>query len=159
MALPVFPLINGNRYDYSSVEILVNGVPYRGIKAIDYKDSLDPAKQYGTSARAVGRTRGKYDASGSFEIFKEDAVGLRVALAALGLGGYGESNFVVLVNYSEASLAGGGFVSDVLSGCRVKDVTDTHAAGNEGITEKWTLDIMDVLRNGVSLLSIPAFLK
>jgi hypothetical protein len=157
MALPAFPLVNGNRYDFTSIEVLIGGVPFRGIKSIDYKDSLDPAKQWGTSARALGRTRGKADFEGSFEIFKEDAVVLRTALAALGLGGYGEANFVIVVTYAELAVSAPSV--DVLDGCRVKSCQDTHAQGNEGITEKWDLDVLDVKRNGISILSLPAFVK
>lgn len=150
MPAPSFPLINGNRYDYTSIEIMVEGIPYRGIKSIDYEDSLDSAKQYGTSARPLGRTRGKYDASGSLEIFLEDAVVLRTILAAVGNGGMGAANFTIVVAYAEI---GSPIVVVKMLGCRVKKVAASHAQGNDGITEKWDLDVMDITRNGVSLLS------
>jgi len=156
MPLPPFPLINGNRYDYSSVEILIQGVPYRGIKSIDYSDSLDPAKQYGTSARPLGRTRGKWDGDGSLEIFKEDAAIIRPVIAALGQGGYGEANLTIVVAYGEPTV---GIITDTLIGVRIKKVSDSHAVGNDGITEKWDLDLMDLLRNGISILSAAQYVK
>ena len=156
MPLPAFPLINGNRYDYTSIEILILGVPYRGVKAIDYSDKLGAKKSYGTSAQAVGRTRGVMDASGSIEVFKEDAVIIRAALAALGLGGYGEVDFLINVAFAEGIV---GTITDQLVGCRILEVADSHSQGGDALTEKWSLDIMNVIRAGSQILSIPQLAK
>lgn len=157
MPLPAFPLINGNRYDFSSVEVLVEGVPYRGIKAIDYEESLDGQKQWGTSARPLGRTRGKYDAKASLEIFVEDAVVLRQVLAGASGGGWGEAIFTVVIAYAELAVSPPNVVK--LFGCRVMKPAASHAQGNEGLTERWELDVMDITRNGISLLSGINYLK
>ncbi len=154
--LPVFPLINGNRFDFTSIELQINGVPYRGVKAIDYEDQLDPKKQYGTSARALGRNRGPYDASGSLELFREEWNVIAPALAALGNGGIGEANFLVVVSYADF---GAPTITDKLIGARVKKVTNSQAQGASEITVKLELDIMDITRNGLSLLSPAASLK
>jgi hypothetical protein len=155
MAL-AFPLINGNRFDYTSIEVIVAGVPYRGVKAVNYSDSLDKAKQYGTSARSLGKTRGKYDADGSLEIFKEEAIILRGALAAQAGGdGWGEVDFTLTVAYAEA---GQSVTVDTLQ-ASVQKVEDGHAQGNEGLTEKWTLTVLEVKRSGLSLLSKLAQVK
>jgi len=156
--MPTMPqqLVNQNRYDYTSIEVLIEGVPYRGVKSVDYSDSLDPQKVYGTSARPLGRTRGKFDADASLEVFKEDASNIRAALAALGLGGYGEGVFTVVVTYGELPAS---FTTDVLFGCRIKKTADSHAQGADSLTEKWDLDVLDLLRNGVSILSAPAYAK
>jgi hypothetical protein len=154
--LPVFPLINGNRFDFTSIEIMINGVPYRGVKAIDYEDQLDPKKSYGTSARPLGRNRGPYDASGSLEIFREDWNSIAPVLAALGNGGIGEANFLVIAHYADF---GAPTITDTLIGCRVKKITNSHAQGASELTVKLELDIMDINRNGLSLLSPAATLK
>lgn len=154
--LPGYPLVNGNRYDFTSIEILINGVPYRGVKSIDYKDSLATQKQYGTSARPLGRNRGVYDASGALEMFKEDFSVVAPVLAALGNGGLGEANFLILATYADF---GAPTVTDTLIGCRIKGVDESHAQGGEAVTVKLDLDIMDINRNGVSLLSPAASLK
>ncbi len=151
-----FPLVNGNRFDYTSIEAIVSGVPYRGVKAVNYSDSLDKAKQYGTSARPLGKTRGKYDADASLEIFKEEAIVLRTALAALAGGdGWGEVDFTLVVAYAEA---GQPVTVDTVQ-ASVQKCEDGHAQGNEGLTEKWTLTVMEVKRNGLALLSKLAQVK
>lgn len=49
MSEPAFPLINGNHYDYSDIEIKIKGVTYRGVKEINYKDSCEPGEGYGAA--------------------------------------------------------------------------------------------------------------
>lgn len=154
--LPTYPLVNGNRYDFTSLELVINGVPYRGIKSVDYEDSLDPKKQYGTSARPLGRNRGVYDASGSLEIYREDWTVIAPLLAALGNGGLGEANFLVVAQYGDFGQPN---ISDKLIGCRIKKVANSHAQGAAELTVKLDLDIMDINRNGVSMLSPATSLK
>lgn len=154
--LPQFPLINGNRFDYTSLELVVNGVPYRGVKSLDYDDELSTKKQYGTSARPLGRNRGVYDASGSIELYLEEWNAIAPQLAALGNGGIGEANFLITAIYADF---GAPAITDVLTGCRVKKVSASHAQGSAELTVKLELDIMDILRNGLPLLSPAASLK
>ena len=46
MAIPIsYPLINGHRYSWASVELtFANGPVIRGVKSIDYGDELTPGK-------------------------------------------------------------------------------------------------------------------
>lgn len=148
-----YPLVNGNRFDFTSIEILIEGIPFRGVKSINYEDGTDGAKQYGTSARPLGRTRGKYDPSGSLEIFKEEANAIRLLLG----NGWGEVSLTIVVAYAELAVSVP--TVDKLFGCRVRKAADAHSQGAEGLTEKWDLDIMDITRNGVRLLSDIAYVK
>jgi hypothetical protein len=144
-----FPLINGNRLSYASVEVNVAGTPYRGVKSVTYKNAVERQKVFGTSSRALGRTRGKYDPDASIEVFKEEAVAIRAQLAALGAGGYGETTFDIAVSYAEGGLT----VTDKLYGCLINDDEDSHSQGADGLTEKWTLSVIEIEKNGVSMLS------
>lgn len=150
MALPAYPLINSNRYAFASIEAMVEGMPYRGVKSVRYKDAVERSKVWGGGSRPLGRTRGKYDPDGSIELFKEEATTLRSALAALGSGGWMEAVFTVVVSYAEL---GQPVVTDRLFGCMVTDVEDNHAQGADGLTETWTLSILEIVRNGVPALS------
>ena len=86
MPTPIsYPLINGVRYDFSSVELNFNGLIQRaGIKALSYKHSLTPGELRGNRPQLVGRTRGKYEASASFEMFKLE---YQSFIAAIGCSG------------------------------------------------------------------------
>ena len=157
MPLPQFPLVNGNRFDYSSVEIVIAGIPYRGVQSISYKHALKPKKLYGTSAMPLGRTRGQYEpGEPSMDMYKEDYEVLTTALLALGLGGYGEANFQILVSYQEI---GSSLIVDTLNGCRITEDEDSHKQGDAESIVKVTLDIMELLRNGKPLANPATRLK
>jgi hypothetical protein len=146
----VYPTVNGNRYSWASIEIQIAGTPYRGVKGVDYKDAIERIKQWGTGRRPLGRTAGKYDPDGSLEVFKEEAVYIRSALAALSGAGWGEAAFQIVISYDEKNI---GNVTDKLLNCMVIDVSDSHSQSADGITEKWTLSVIDITRNGLSMLS------
>ena len=151
-----YPLVNGNRYDFSSIEVNVNGVMFKGIKSINYNDKLTPGAVYGTNAMKIGRTRGVYEASASIEVFKEDWFILAPAIASLPPFGLGEASFLVTVMYAELLAP---VVVDVLGGCRITEVDDSHSQGGDALVIKATIDPMWISRNGVFLVSPPALLK
>ena len=151
-----YPLINGNRFDYSSIEINLDGLIYRGVKSIDYSDQLIPGKVKGTSAMAVGRTRGDYEAEASIEVFKEEWALLAAGLASKPPYGLGEVTFGVVVAYADF---GAVTVVDTLGACRIKKPSESHAQGSEGLTVKIDLDPLYILHNGIALLSPQAFMK
>jgi hypothetical protein len=140
------PLINGNRYDYSSVDIRIAGKSFRGVKSISYKDSLEPGEVFGTHAQALGVTRGQYKAEGSVEVYKEELDDILTALSALPPGGYLESRFNVEVHYAEAPAAP--TVTDKLIGCRVKAVDENHQSGTDPLSVKLDLYVQHVERHG-----------
>lgn len=146
-----FPLINGVRYDYSSIEIVAEGKRYPGIKAINYKDSLKPGHARGTSARITGRTRGTVENSGDFEMYKGFVEEFLAALVSKGGGtlGYGEVEFLVVCSYQARGMP---LVTDELIGCRITDLEDGHQEGEEPLTVKATLDVLRVKRNGLEIV-------
>jgi hypothetical protein len=136
------PLINGNRHDYSSIEFRLGGGPRTfGVVEISYSHTLEPTAVRGTSAKKIGRTRGQYDAEGSFTVFKTEADEI---IAELG-DGYLERSFNILVSYAEPGLP---VVSDVLVGCRIKRDEDQHSEGGEPLRVKFDLDVMEIRRSG-----------
>lgn len=137
-----YPLIRGNRFDYSSIEANINGAVFVGISEIDYSHKLDPGMMRGTSALPNGRTRGQYEAKGSITLYKSEAAEL---IAALG-DGYLERSFDIVVHYAEA---GSPMVTDTLIGCRIVDDGNSHKEGNDALTQKLELSIMRVDMNGV----------
>ncbi len=155
MAL-LYPLINSNRYDFSSVEININGQTFKGVKSISYKESLPPGKVYGASAMKLGRSRGQYDPTGSLEIFKEEWEALRPVLAATPPLGYMEASFQIVVMYAELAAP---VAVDTLLGCRISDIDETHSSGSDALTVKCDLDIMLINRGGTFAVSPPALLK
>lgn len=138
--------INGKVYDYSSITITINGIPYQGVTEISYSDTLEPGILRGTSALMRGRTRGMYEAESSFTIYKEDLEPIKEALVALGLGGFGEAEFLITVSYSEV---GSALITDTIEGCRIKHQENSHSAGNsDALTAKVDLSVFRIGWNG-----------
>lgn len=94
------PFINGVLYSQASVEFEANGMPVEGIKAINYKDSLDAGVVKGIGPIARGSTLGDYKASGSIEIYRDAADDF---FLALGPNGYAQ--FIKMtISYYEPAL-------------------------------------------------------
>lgn len=150
-----YPLINGLRYDWSSAEITINGIRFTAIKALNYKPSLDPGEVRGNRAQLLGRTRGKYSAEGSLELYLSEWDQLTTALVADGSGIY-EKSFDIVASFSEATI---GVVTDTLVGCRLKTGDRSNQEGNEPLVVKADLHIMYILENGKAPLNAKQFLR
>lgn len=148
-----YPLINGVRFDFSSVEIgLPRGV-FSGIRSISYKHTLSPGMMRGTRAQVGGLTRGKYDADGSIEFYKSEYQDFITLLGP----GYMEKFFPVVVNYSE--LPSLQLVTDVLNGVRLTSAENSHSEGEDALVVKCDLIIMQLLEGRMSPLNPTKMLR
>lgn len=146
-----YPMVNGNRYDFSSVQITVPDINrvFEGVKSVGYSDELSPGKLRGNRAQVVGRTRGQYEASANVEMYKSEAQQLIDALGP----GYMERSFSITVAYSEPATPDL-IIVDTISGCRIKKVEDSGSEGEEAIATKFDLDALLILRNGKAPLAV-----
>lgn len=147
MPAPI-PLINGVHFDYSSIRVSFDGRdPEIHVLEISYKDALEPGEVRGTSARVTGRTRGQYKPEASLTLTKAAWSEL---LENLGQG-YMEKSFEILVNYAEVGLP---VIPDVITGCRIKNVDESHSDGNsDALKVKLDLHVIQIIRDGVSPLA------
>lgn len=89
--------INGNLYDWESVEIqLPNGTAI-GVTDISYNDERPVEARYGKGSVPRGYGRKNYKASGSMELDRDEAERLR---AALGGSFYDGQPFAIVVSYA-----------------------------------------------------------
>ena len=142
-------IINGNVYDYSSITITANGLPYQGIHEISYGDSLEPGMLQGTGAYPRGFTRGKYKAECKFTIGKKDFEPLKEALRRSPSGGYGETRFLITVVYKELEDADA--ITDLIEGCRIMKQDNSHKFGSDALVTKIDLSVFRVCWNGLYL--------
>lgn len=148
MAQIQYPLINGIRYDFSSVEIAVGARLFNGVKSLKYSQTLKPGKVRGNRAQVIGRTRGILDADGGLELYRLEFQDLIAVLAQLRPGvGFMEAVFDITATYSEA---GQPVTQDVLQGCRITKHDHDGKEGEEASTVNMDLDIMLVLPGGVA---------
>lgn len=153
---PKYPIINGLMYSFASIEAFFNGFPVAGIVSINYKSSLKPGIARGTAATKMGRTIGDHDADCDFEMFVLDAMAF---IGTLGAGGYGfgVGEFIVTVGYQEiASEIPLPVVVDTIIGGRVTELAASNQQGTDPTKRKFTVDVMDVLHNGVSIVPLKA---
>lgn len=142
--------VNGRYLSFASAEAKCDGQVYSGIKGLNFKQSLKSKKVKGRGPYPKGRTRGDYEAEGSIEFLKEYAKAFRDALAAKNKS-YGLVEFDVLLYFSESKLDPTHEVK--LVSCRVEDEDEGHAQGSDELSEKWSLSVMWIEKDGKRMLS------
>lgn len=146
-----YPLIQGVRYDHSSLDIKLAGTSQfsLGIKSLDYSDNLEPGKVFGTAAQKLAETRGQYDAEASLELYRAeyDAFALYLTQQNPGIGLY-EIRWNIDVNYlPEGGLA---LVTDNIVSVRIKKPQRSSAAGSDPTAVKVDLSPMYIIGNGIN---------
>jgi hypothetical protein len=147
-------IIRGHVYGYSSIEIAIDGGKlFSSVQSIDYNFERNIGVLRGNgSAMKKGRTRGEFDFKGSISMAKGDDTEFIAILAALGMGGFAEAVFDIIVTYSE--LGQGVPVVDTLVGCTITNGADSHSVGPDPLVKTYELDMMDILYNGLSPASV-----
>jgi hypothetical protein len=154
-----FPIINGNRFDFSSVELKINGKRYIGVKELSYKHSLEEGEVRGTAPQVLGRTRGLYKAEGSITLFREEFDDLSSDLQVLAVGLF-EANFLITAIYSELPPNGvpsgmvGDTQTDELIGSRFKSAEMKGSGGSsDPLVVQLDLSILYIKQNGLPPLN------
>ena len=160
-----YPLINGMRYDWSSVRLLLAGRRFVGVKEFNYSDKLTPGKARGTTAQIIGRTRGEYEAQGSITLYKEDWADFLSILGTLtastsGLNtatgappGFMEVAFDIVATFAESPASP--VQTDTCQGCRIVNVESSNSQSADPLVVKLDLDIIMINRNGSLPLNVP----
>jgi hypothetical protein len=147
------PLVNGYRYDFTSIELVFDGFPVigDGFSSISYDDTNEPGVVGGASAMALGLTPGTYSAEGEIEMLKEEEDELLNVLVTLGGGGIYDARFGMNIGYAEVNSPAR---IDELVGCRLKKISYQHQrGGNDGLKVRHGLYVQYIIRNGKLPLS------
>lgn len=129
-------VINGFIPDWGSIEINLNGRRYEA-REVNYQVTVERAAVHGAGGKKLGLTRGTVDYEADVTLYIQEAVEF---LRDLG-NGFAERAFDISVSYT---LPGGQVVTDRLVGCRVKGIENGHSQGNDPLTRKFTLDVMEI---------------
>lgn len=144
MSVP-YPLIQGVRHSWSSIEIRLNGAIVLGVTEINYSPTLEPGEVRGAGARVIAHTLGQATYEGDFTILLEE---FNVLVAALG-DQWMTKTFDIVVTYDESG-SGLSTIVDTLSGCRITKVEASNSSGStDGSTRKCTIKYLQLLLNGV----------
>jgi len=136
-----YPLVNGHRYSYASIELRMKGKRRRGFTAINYSTRREHGDVEADGDRKIGRTAGFVRNEASITMLKEEADEL---LRDLG-DEYGKQSFDVIATYS----AGVGTITDTVRGCSISSVGNAHQSGGTGgLVVELGLNVMEILLNG-----------
>ena len=144
--MATYPLINGNKYDYSSIEIDIDGTLFTGVKEVSFTQGLEPGEVRGTRAELIGRTRGEYSAEGSMVVYAEEYAEI---IAALG-DGFMEKSFSVTMTYSDTNVP---TQVNRLIGCRITNVEGGGSQGTDPLEVSLDLSVFRVETDGLNAVS------
>lgn len=140
-----YPLINGHRYSWASMDFDFDGLEIEFIQEFTYNHSLEPGDVRGAGAQKQGRTRGDYNAEGSITMHQE---GWDIFRNHLG-NGFMEKSWTAIVNYADD---GQPVTTDEVVGCRITNVEKGGSQGTDGNTVTLSLNILYIIEDGVEPL-------
>lgn len=127
-----YPMVNGHRYDFSSVEARIKGKLYKGFKSVNYSQNLEPGEARGNHAQRLGTTRGELKAEADAEMYREEFDEL---IRDLG-DGFMEARFPIVVSYADD---GQKVSTDTLHTVRITGVENSNGQGTDALAVKLTL--------------------
>lgn len=71
------PLINGEDYVFSQIELYIAGRKIEGCTAIDFSKKQEKVNNYGMGTRAISRGRGKVECEASLTLTMNEVVAIR----------------------------------------------------------------------------------
>ena len=148
------PTINGVAYDVSSYQITISGspLPYTLLKELSYSESLEPAEIYGVSPQKLGRTRGKYSAEASLELWLDAVEGFYSQLTTGN--GIFEVPFNIDVQIYEP-VGGRAPIYDQLVSCRITKRDAPMPGAGDAASVKFDLNVMYILHNNNTVFTNP----
>ncbi|WP_407540465.1 hypothetical protein Q0M94_03440 [Deinococcus radiomollis] len=136
-----FPLVNGFRYSFASIELNIKAKRIPVFKSINYSSDKAPGEVRGNHAQLVGRTRGDLKDTCSLELYEEEFNDVIVALG----NGFMDQTFDIVVSYAEE---GQKTITDKIFGCIFSKVDKSHTQGVDGLIVKIDLHVMRIDLNG-----------
>lgn len=123
-------MINGNLYDWESVEIMLpNGISV-GVTSIDYDDERPLEERYGRGSTPRGYGRKNYKASAKLEMDLDESQRLT---EALGGSLYDGMPFEVIISYANDDMP---TVVDLLPSCKIVKASSGAKQGDENVGQR-----------------------
>lgn len=141
------PLINGHMYQFSSIVLTVDGVPFPYVTAVNYESTNESSMFYGTSKTPIGQTKGNVSHTGSITIPAAQRDALLALVTKAGAKGWADSPLVITVSYAEE---GEPVTTDIIEGARISSIGQAHSQGNEPLSIDIGLTVPTILYgNGI----------
>jgi hypothetical protein len=156
MTVAQFPLVNGVRHSWASVEANVNGQIYY-LTSINYSRKRTRNMVMVNHPDPVGKTRGnnEYSADGEFLLVESNNLQqalIQQSFANGGNGGYGDVFFQIVVSYTENGLD---TITDVILGCTLDSTEASNSQGNDPTKRKHEFNPLKILFQNAEDLDNP----
>jgi len=142
-----YPLINGVKFDWASVEISLAGGIFTGCTELSYKQTREVGDVYGTGAEKLARTLGQLNADGSLAMYRRDFQDFLALLTNNGATGYLDTAFDIVASYTAPD--GDGSLTDKCIGCVITEPDISGAQGTDPLVVTCSLDVMRVELGGI----------
>lgn len=148
----LYPLINGTRYNFSSITFAMTGLVIPGIVAIDYSQELKGSLVYGTLPQPLGRTRGQLKPECKFTILQLEYANYIEALCTLNgtpKSGYLEVAHDIIVSYQDGfGPTQGPLIVDLIRGFKLEKPGHSRKAGPDANVVDCEGTPMYIMENG-----------
>jgi hypothetical protein len=149
--MPDVNIVRVNRvpYSWNSCSHFFNGLPYKGLTAVSYKESREVKLVHGAQqdGTPLGITAGIYKVENtSFTLLRDSATALMQDLTIAGLGSFGDAEFTYILSVFEPVSPPSLPVQTVLTGCRITGVEEKHVLGADELVTEISVQAMFLLR-------------
>lgn len=146
-----YPLLNGVRHAFASVEFKFNGIIFIGVASVNYSRTRTRGWVRGNHPDPLGKTIGENEYSADCELYVAEFNQFQASLGNAGKG-YGDAFFTATCVYTAN---GFDMITDTILGCTL-DVTEVSLAkGTDGLSRKIQLNPMKILFNNLDDLAVP----
>ncbi len=149
MPTPIqYPLLNGVRHSFCSIELKLNNTIFIGFKSLNYNRTRSRGVVRGNHPDPLGKTRGDNEYEADCELYLAEWNMFQMSLGA----GYGDVFFQIFATYSE-----NGFdtIQDVINGCTIDSTEVSQSQGSDPLVRKFDLSPLKILYNGVDDMITP----
>lgn len=143
-----YPLVNGVRHGFSSIELKIGGDIYIGFKSINYNRTRTRGTPRGNHPDPLGKTRGTNEYKADIEMLLAE---YNAMITKLG-NGYGDVLFPVYVTYGETNFD---TITDELIGCSIDTTDASNSESPDPLYRKFELNPVKVKFAGLDDLATP----
>ncbi|PIY15125.1 MAG: hypothetical protein COZ16_05565 [Flavobacteriaceae bacterium CG_4_10_14_3_um_filter_31_253] len=142
------PLINGNLYSWSQIELSIAGLDIYGVTSIEYTEEEETEMIYGAGNRPVGRAKGNITSEGSVTLQMEEIQRLQDSSTSGRLQDI--EPFSVIVAYLKPN---GDVVTDTLRECVFVNNGRSISQNDKSVEQDLTLSIGFIEWNSNPIIS------
>jgi hypothetical protein len=152
VAIP-YPLINGTRHDFSSIELKLGRAIFVGFRSINYKRTRSRTKVRGNHPDPIAKTQGSNEYTCDFEVYLAEWKALKDEIKTLAAqqgipsgsipgSGYGDALFQIVVTYGSPLFD---VQTDTIYGATLDEVDASQSRSDDPLIRKVNCDPLKII--------------